>query len=151
MSHTDDVTDTSAGKLSDILISHSLLQHVKSSTHTGGHTLDLFITRHHQPVAMLPLLSDQALVVADCVSPPPPDEAVASRTVRDWRSLDIDAFAADPHQTSQLVVTSQLEVTSQPVVTSQLVMASQLVVSPPQDVSTVRRCDRCWTNTAHWS
>jgi len=50
-SHTDDVTDTSASKLSDVLIIHSLLQHVQSSTHTGGHTLDLFITRHHQPVA----------------------------------------------------------------------------------------------------
>ena len=47
--HMDDVTDTSASKLSDILVNHSLQQHVKSPTHSDGHTLDLFITRNdHQ-------------------------------------------------------------------------------------------------------
>jgi len=117
--HVDDATDTSASKLADILASHSLLQHVKSSTHIGGHTLDLFITRDDQPVAVLPidppLLSDHAFVVADCVSPPSPDESAGSRLVRNWRSLDIDAFAAD-------------------------LQMSDLVVSPPEDVDAAFTC-----------
>jgi len=37
--HVDDVTDSSAGKLSDILANHSLLQHIKSPTYSDGHTL----------------------------------------------------------------------------------------------------------------
>jgi len=101
--HVDDVTDSSASKLSDILANHSLLQHVKSPTHSDGHIL---ITRNDHPVVMLPtdppLLSDHAFVVADCVCPPPPDVSSGCRLVRNWRSFDIDAFAADL-QTSDLV------------------------------------------------
>jgi len=37
--HVDDSTDIHAGKLHDIIASHSLHQHVTSSTHTQGHTL----------------------------------------------------------------------------------------------------------------
>jgi len=117
--HMDDATDTSASKLSDILVNHSLQQHVKSPTHSDGHTLDLFITRNDHLVSMLPtdppLLSDHAFVVADCVCPSPPDESTSHRTVRNWRSLDIDAFAADLHM-------------------------SALVVSPPEDVDAAFAC-----------
>ena len=43
--HVDDSTDTHAGKLLDVLTSHSLQQNVKSPTHRHGHTLDLVIMR----------------------------------------------------------------------------------------------------------
>jgi hypothetical protein len=36
--HMDDAKDADAGKLLDILVSHSLLQHVGSPTHRKGHT-----------------------------------------------------------------------------------------------------------------
>ena len=39
--HVDDATDTDAGTLLDILVSHGLLQNVNSATHRHGHTLDL--------------------------------------------------------------------------------------------------------------
>jgi len=43
--HMDVAGDDDASKLSDILVSHGLSQHVKSVTHRQGHTLDLIITR----------------------------------------------------------------------------------------------------------
>jgi len=94
--HVDDVTNSSASKLSDILANHSLLQHVKSPTHSDGHILDLLITRNDHPVVMLPtdppLLSHHAFVVADCVCPPLPDASSGCRSVRNWRSFDIESF-----------------------------------------------------------
>ena len=60
-------------------------------------------------------MSDHAFVVADCVCPSPLDESTSHRTVRNWRSLDIDAFAADLHM-------------------------SALVVSPPEDVDAAFAC-----------
>ena len=46
--HVDDSTDIDAGKLHDVIASHSLHQHVTSPTHTQGHTLDLVITHDNQ-------------------------------------------------------------------------------------------------------
>jgi hypothetical protein len=43
--HVNEALNSDAGKLSDILISHSLQQHVDSPTHRQWHTLDLFLTR----------------------------------------------------------------------------------------------------------
>ena len=53
--HVDDVMDVNARKLADILDSHSLVQHVRSPTHSHGHTLDLFITRDDQLIELLPV------------------------------------------------------------------------------------------------
>ena len=68
--HVDDLTDIQAGKLHDIVASHSLNQHVTSPTHTQGHTLDLVITHDNQTISVHPvdppLLSDHSFVVADC-------------------------------------------------------------------------------------
>ena len=118
--HADVATDAHAGKLCDILSSHSLLQHVKSPTHRCGHTLDLLITRDNQPVEVLPLdppmLSDHSFIVADVnYSSQPGTQEAGVRQVRNWRDMDVDAFADD-------------------------LCHSELVVSPPDDVVDAFAC-----------
>jgi len=131
--HVDDPTDTHAGKLLDVLTSHSLQQNVKSPTHRHGHTLDLVITRDDQAVKVLPvdppLLSDHSFVVVDCSRLASPDapSSTSKRYVRNWRTLDVDAFVSD-------------------------LQTSDLVVSLPDDVVAAfecytQHCERCWTNT----
>jgi len=117
--HVDDVMDISAGKLADILDSHSLVQHVRSPTHSHGHTLDLFITRDDQVIELLPvdlpLLSDHSFVVADCDCSAVPAVSPSFRRVRNWRQLDVEEFTADLVQT-------------------------ELIVSPPDDVVSAYEC-----------
>jgi len=84
-----------------------------SHQHTD-HTLDLFITRDSQVVNILPIdppmLSDHSFVVADVNHPCQPSTSESGfRLVRDWRGIDVDAFADDLRR-------------------------SELVVSPPDDV-----------------
>ena len=66
--HVDDTTDTGASKLCELLSMYGLLQHVRSTTHLHGHTLDLLITRDDLMVNVLPidppLLFDHSFVVA---------------------------------------------------------------------------------------
>ena len=106
--NTENGTDTDAGKLSDLLSCHSVRQHVTSPTHGHGHTLDLLITIDEQVITMLPvdppLLSDHSFVVADCDCTPPSTTSSSCRQVRNWRVLDVDAFAADL-QSSELITT----------------------------------------------
>ena len=97
--HMDDVVDLHAGKLLDILANQSLHQHVNSSTHRQGHILDLIITREIQHLQVLPIdppmLSDHSPVVADCACQPSSVGKPTFRQVRNWRNLDVNAFAAD--------------------------------------------------------
>ena len=58
-----------------------------------------------------PLLSDHALIVADCACQPSSIIQPAFRQVRNWRNLDVDAFAADLER-------------------------SVMAVAPPEDVNT---------------
>ena len=113
--HVDDETDVHAGKLTDLLACHSLRQHVAYPTHAQGHTLDLVITRDDQSIALLPvdppLLSDHSFVVADCDHAPPSTTSTSFRPVRNWRALDVDAFAADL-QSSELLATPIIDVES---------------------------------------
>jgi hypothetical protein len=119
--HVDDPTDADANKFADILSCNGLQQHVTSPTHCLGHTLDLFITRPELSVHMLPvdppLLSDHSFLVADVVCPQQPvvDMPSCSRLTRYWRSLDVEAFAAD-------------------------LMRSDLAVNPPDDVTAAFDC-----------
>ena len=45
--HVNDTNDPNACEFLDLLVSMGLKQHVKASTHEGGHTLDLVTTREH--------------------------------------------------------------------------------------------------------
>jgi hypothetical protein len=106
--HIDDALNPNAGKLSDILISHSLQQGVNSPTHRLGHMLDLFITRDNQYIKLKPvdppLLSDHVFIVADCYCQTPSSSTPLNfRQVPNWRGIDIDAFAADLEQSSLVV------------------------------------------------
>ena len=113
--HVDDSTDIQAGKLRDIIASHSLHQHVTSPTHTQGHTLDLVITHENQTISVHPvdppLLSDHSFVVADCDCLSPSVESASTRQVCNWRELDVDAFAAEL-QCSELVAAPPSDVES---------------------------------------
>jgi hypothetical protein len=131
--HVDDPTDADANKFADILYCNGLQQHVTSPTHCLGHTLDLFITRpelsvHTLPVDPLPL-SDHSFLVADVVCPQQPviDMPSFSRLTRYWRSLDVEAFAAD-------------------------LMCSDLAINPSDDVTRplnamMQRCGRYMIST----
>ena len=48
--HIDDLNHPDALKLTDLLESVNLIQHVKSPTHRCGHTLDLIITRKEEDI-----------------------------------------------------------------------------------------------------
>ena len=48
--HVNDANDPNARKVLNLLVSMGLKQHVKGSTHEGGHTLDLVITREHDNI-----------------------------------------------------------------------------------------------------
>ena len=67
--HVDDVSDANARRLSDMLDSHNLVQHIEKPTQKRGHTLDLVITRADLAVSLQPvdppLLSDHSFVVVD--------------------------------------------------------------------------------------
>ena len=113
--HVDDATDMQAGKLIDLLSCHNLRQRVTSPTHEHGHSLDLLITRDDQIITMLPvdppLLSDHSFVVAECDCLPTSTPSTGFRHVRNWRGLDVDAFAADL-QGSELIVTPPADIES---------------------------------------
>jgi len=79
-----------------------------SPTHRCGHTLDLFITRDSQVINILPIdppmLSDHSFVVADVNHPCQPCTPESGfRLVRNWRGIDVDAFA-DNLRRCELVV-----------------------------------------------
>jgi len=82
-----------------------------TDSHVHGHTLDLLITSDEQVLTMLPvdppLLLDHSFVVADCDCTPPSTTSTSYRQVRNWRVLDVDAFAADLQ--SSLLITTPAE------------------------------------------
>ena len=66
--HLDIADDRAAVKLSHVLQTYGLTQHISQPTHVCGHTHDVFITRSDQSIEAVnvdpPLLSDHSLIVA---------------------------------------------------------------------------------------
>ena len=93
--HVDDLNDLHGHHLLQILDSFDMVQNITGSTHKGGHTLDLVITRRNSPPTGYrvdqPVYSDHSLVL--CAFSPM-NFAVHHRTknVRFWRHLDRDSF-----------------------------------------------------------
>ena len=66
--HVNDTNDPNACEFLDLLLSMGLKQHVQGSTHEGGHTPKLVITREHDDVIKSApvidrLISDHAAVL----------------------------------------------------------------------------------------
>ena len=97
--HVDVEDDPDARAFLDLLASMGLKQHVNVPTHVSGHTLDLMITREHDPViSSVPVadryLSDHASVLCSLNSAKPDCVAKIIR-YRQLRTIDFDALRQD--------------------------------------------------------
>jgi len=96
--HFDDPSCADAARLSNLLSSFGLTQHVTESTHSGGHALDVLITRTDYPVADIsidpPTISDHGVVSCSLPSACPARPALVTRSARGWSKLDRAAFRA---------------------------------------------------------
>ena len=97
--HVNDANDPNACKFLDLLVSMGLKQHVKGSTHEGGHTLDLIITREHDDnIKSAPVInqfiSDHAAVFCPLNSLKPL-AVVKEINYRQLKAIDLDALRAD--------------------------------------------------------
>jgi len=94
--HVDDPTDANARRFLELLDAFGLLQHVTSSTHVGGHTLDLVITRPSLVPGSTcvdpPVLSDHGLVTCDLIIPRPPLAVKETKIVQRLNSINRIAF-----------------------------------------------------------
>jgi len=65
--HMDNAQASMTAKFTNILSDFDLVQHVTDPTHSGGHTLDVFITRRGMQSLVTvepPIISDHSLVTA---------------------------------------------------------------------------------------
>ena len=98
--HLDNATSPAAVGFTNILADFDLVQHVTGPTHTGGHTLDVFITRRRsgtQPQVKVeqPIVLDHSMITAvvkfeDVARPETP-----TTVRRNWQLFDVDAFKND--------------------------------------------------------
>ena len=112
--HIDNAQASTTAKFTNILSDFDLVQHVTGPTHTGGHTLDVFIMRSGmQPQVTVepPIISDHSMVTATIKFDNVGWTETQSAIRRCWRSFDIDAFKTD-------------------------LMSSDLVVNPPDYTAT---------------
>ena len=109
--HLDDETDSSTIKFQHLLAAHGLVQRVQTATHSGGHTLDVVITRDETQINLLhvdpPVLSDHSLIVGqlEATSLVGVDQVLCVRRRR-WRSFDIDEFSHDLQDKVSLLMQS---------------------------------------------
>ena len=94
--HMDVPSDVDARVFSDLLTSMGLKQHVTVPTHISGHTLDLLITREHDPViCSAPVadryLSDHASMLCTLNSLKP-GHVVKELSYRKLKSFDLDSL-----------------------------------------------------------
>ncbi|XP_072017811.1 uncharacterized protein [Amphiura filiformis] len=88
--HVDDLKDSDATTMLNILMSADLVQHIKGSTHKHGHTLDLIISREcddsvSDPFTVHGLKSDHSAVCCtiNVFQPQPGKRVIRSRKLRD--------------------------------------------------------------------
>ena len=97
--HMDVPSDVDARVFSDLPTSMGLKQHVTVPTHISGHTLDLLITREHDPViCSAPVanryLSDHASTLCTLNSPKP-GHVVKEISYRKLKSTDFDSLRSN--------------------------------------------------------
>ena len=93
----DEVTMSITEQFHNMLTDCDLVQHVVGSTHTAGHTLDVFISCQSYTVGVdvdFPVISDHSLITGQLMLKTP---WTASNTVtrRNWKAFSIDAFKDD--------------------------------------------------------
>jgi len=86
-------------KFNALLTTHGFTQHVQSSTHVGGHLLDVFLVRQltTRRVDVSPPggLSDHSMIVGHINVMLPAQYDTVTRRTRCWRSFDVHAFLRD--------------------------------------------------------
>ena len=96
--HMDNTNDESTKKLASLLQNFSLKQHVNSPTHSGGHILDLVISRNNtqlvQSVSVAEGISDHHSILAD-LSIAMEKKKVVKRTFHQFKKLDMVKFQQD--------------------------------------------------------
>ena len=147
--HVDNDTDTNAVAFNNLLSACGLTQHIDSSTHKCGHTLDLFITRSvDAPIFHnLQVKDDHSAIryLLDLKRPAVPTETIVTRQLN---AIDIDAFCEDisrsdlnsSHVFSDLDLTTQVNIYSD-------TLTSLLVQHAPDKTRTVKiRPNKSWYN-----
>ena len=97
--HVNDANDPNACTVLNLLVFMGLKQHMKGSTHEGGHTLDLIITREHDDnIKSAPVInkfiSDHAAIFCPLNSLKPP-AVVKQINYRQLKAIELDALRAD--------------------------------------------------------
>ena len=96
--HIDEPQDSDTVTFSNFLNSFNLVNHVKGPTHVSGHTLDLMITEHDQPliegIATGHILSDHCFVdsILTVYHTKPPIKKIRYRKLKD---IDSKKFNRD--------------------------------------------------------
>src|SRR5271156_2039631 len=93
--HVDTVSDESSKKLFNLLKNYNLRQHVKLPTHTGGHTLDLIISRVNTQlvtdVSVVDGISDHHGILVN-LNVATQKRSVAMKTSHQFKKLDMVKF-----------------------------------------------------------
>ena len=97
--HCELFDDNDSNKFRDMLTKFTLTNHVQMPTHTGGHTLDLLITREHDDIIIHPIearsfISDHCFIYAKTTfkSHPPKEKQI---TFRRLKAINLPEFKSD--------------------------------------------------------
>ena len=149
--HVDDLHDVTASRFCDLLDAFGLVQHLRGSTHTRGHTLDLVITRPMCVPTLLvvdtPIFSDHALITCCLTIERPSPTALQRKTIRRVGAIDILTFTNAVSSSALCANIAELSPRS----TDDLCDLYQTVLrriiddlAPPIDVSAARRPTSPW-------
>jgi hypothetical protein len=99
--HMDSATDESSKKMASLLQNFGLRQHVDFPTHSGGHVLDLVITKDKsqlvKSVSVADGISDHHSILVD-LSFAKQKKTVVKRTFHQFKKLDMVKFQQDIHR-----------------------------------------------------
>ena len=98
--HVDTPDCPSSSPFLNLLDAYSLKQHITFPTHSSGHTLDLLVTHSNcnliSSIDSIDLsLSDHHAVIFSILAPSPPRTQRITKSVRNFRSIDIPSFSRD--------------------------------------------------------
>jgi len=104
--HLDIVDNPHTVKWQSVLDSYGLVQHVTSSTHREGHTLDVVVTRSDCPVTDVrvesPTISDHSFITTTVDFQFNHGHSAGIIRRRSWRNFDCDKFSDDLCQSELL-------------------------------------------------